>query len=241
MVSHRARSPCEFTGPQGPVFLSKIEVRMMMNEPQSTLHYVYDPLCGWCYGAAPLLQAAATIAGLRIELHAGGLWLGSRRQSMGEALRDYVRPHDLRIEALTGQHFGERYFNELLLREGGLLDSEPPIRAVLAVTALGGDGLAMLHRIQQSHYRDGIWIGDVASLAPLAAEQGVAGEPFQQAYLQAPLLQHLADSQGWMIRLGGQGYPTLGLQQGERLSPVRLADFLGDPAALRTHLLALMT
>ena len=22
------------------------------------LHYIYDPLCGWCYGAKPLVQAA---------------------------------------------------------------------------------------------------------------------------------------------------------------------------------------
>ncbi len=211
-----------------------------MSEQQTTLHYVYDPLCGWCYGAAPLLQAAATIAGLKIELHAGGLWMGSRRQPMGEALRDYVRPHDQRIEALTGQHFGERYFNELLLREGCLLDSEPPIRAVLAVTALGGDGLVMLRRIQQSHYRDGIWIGEPAFLATLAAEQGISAEEFQHAYLQAPLLQHLADSQGWMKRLGGQGYPTLGLMHNGKVSAVRVADFLGDPAGLRQHLLELM-
>ncbi|HHQ4626269.1 TPA: DsbA family protein [Aeromonas veronii] len=213
---------------------------MKMSEQQTTLYYVYDPLCGWCYGAAPLLQAAATIAGLKIELHAGGLWMGSRRQPIGEALRDYVRPHDQRIEALTGQHFGERYFNELLLREGCLLDSEPPIRAVLAVTALGGDGLVMLHRIQQSHYRDGIWIGEPAFLATLAAEQGIAAEAFQQSYLQAPLLQHLADSQGWMKRLGGQGYPTLGLMHNGKVSTVRVADFLGDPAGLRQHLLELM-
>ena len=211
-----------------------------MSEQQTTLHYLYDPLCGWCYGAAPLLQAAATLAGLKIELHAGGLWLGSRRQPMGVALRDYVRPHDQRIEALTGQHFGERYFNELLLREGCLLDSEPPIRAVLAVTALGGDGLAMLHRIQQSHYRDGSWMGEPAFFATLAAEQGIAAEAFQQAYLQAPLLQHLADSQGWMKKLGGQGYPTLGLMLNGKVSAVRVADFLGDPSGLRQYLLELM-
>ncbi|MGL5499152.1 MAG: DsbA family protein, partial [Aeromonas sobria] len=24
---------------------------MKMHEQQTTLHYVYDPLCGWCYGA----------------------------------------------------------------------------------------------------------------------------------------------------------------------------------------------
>ncbi len=208
-----------------------------MSEQQTTLHYVYDPLCGWCYGAAPLLQAAATIDGLKIELHAGGLWLGSRRQPMGEALRDYVRPHDQRIEALTGQHFGERYFNELLLREGCLLDSEPPIRAVLAVTALGGDGLVMLHRIQQSHYRDGIWIGEPAFLATLAAEQGIAAEEFQQAYLQAPLLQHLADSQGWMKRLGGQGYPTLGIERRGKLERIEVNQYLGEPELLIPRLL----
>ncbi|QSR46730.1 DsbA family protein [Aeromonas veronii] len=213
---------------------------MKMSEQQTTLHYVYDPLCGWCYGAAPLLQAAATIAGLKIELHAGGLWLGSRRQPMGEALRDYVRPHDQRIEALTGQHFGERYFNELLLREGCLLDSEPPIRAVLAVTALGGDGLAMLHRIQQSHYRDGIWIGEPAFLATLAAEQGIAAEVFQQVYLQAPLLQHLADSQGWMKRLGGQGYPTLGIERGGKLERIEVNQYLGEPESLIPRLLRAM-
>lgn len=208
-----------------------------MSEQQTTLHYVYDPLCGWCYGAAPLLQAAATIAGLKIELHAGGLWLGSRRQPMGEALRDYVRPHDQRIEALTGQHFGERYFNELLLREGCLLDSDPPIRAVLAVTALGGDGLVMLHRIQQSHYRDGIWIGEPAFLATLAAEQGISAEEFQQVYLQAPLLQHLADSQGWMKRLGGQGYPTLGIERGGKLERIEVNQYLGEPELLIPRLL----
>ncbi|WP_421322369.1 DsbA family protein [Aeromonas veronii] len=210
---------------------------MKMSEQQTTLHYVYDPLCGWCYGAAPLLQAAATIAGLKIELHAGGLWMGSRRQPMGEALRDYVRPHDQRIEALTGQHFGERYFNELLLREGSLLDSELPIRAVLAVTALGGDGLVMLHRIQQSHYRDGIWIGEPAFLATLAAEQGISAEAFQQAYLQAPLLQHLADSQGWMKRLGGQGYPTLGIERGGKLERIEVNQYLGEPELLIPRLL----
>ncbi|MGL4250574.1 MAG: DsbA family protein [Aeromonas sp.] len=211
-----------------------------MNEQQTTLHYVYDPLCGWCYGAAPLLQAAATIAGLNIELHAGGLWLGSRRQPMGEALRDYVRPHDQRIEALTGQPFGERYFNELLLREGSLLDSEPPIRAVLAVTALGGDGLAMLHRIQQSHYRDGIWLGDIDHLAKLAAEQGIASKPFVTAYHEANLANHLADSQVWLRRLGGQGYPTLGLSHNGKLNSLRAADFLGDPEGIRHHLQMLM-
>ncbi|MDF2415474.1 MAG: DsbA family protein [Aeromonas popoffii] len=209
-----------------------------MNE--TSLHYVYDPLCGWCYGAAPLLQAAAGISGLHIELHAGGLWLGERRQPMGQALRDYVRPHDERIQALTGQPFGEHYFNELLLRDGLLLDSEQPIRAILAMSALGGKGLTLLHRIQQSHYRDGIWIGSLEHLSSLAAEQGMDAAAFADAYQNVDLAGHLADSQRWMRRLGGQGYPTLGLVQGDKVTPLSASSFLGEPAAFTRQIQAVM-
>lgn len=205
-----------------------------------TLHYVYDPLCGWCYGAAPLLEAAAGLPTLQIALHAGGLWLGSRRQYMGQALRDHVRPHDERIQALTGQPFGERYFNELLLSDGLLLDSEPPIRAILAVTELGGDGFSLLHRIQQSHYLDGQWVGDQAHLARLAQEQGITPEAFALAFGQVDLAGHLAQSQGWLRRLGGQGFPTLGLMQEGSLIPLPASSFLGEPQAFVSHLAALM-
>ena len=206
----------------------------------TTLHYVYDPLCGWCYGAAPLLEAAAGIPGLQVALHAGGLWLGPRRQQMGQALRDHVRPHDERIQALTGQPFGERYFNELLLCDGLFLDSEPPIRAILAVTELGGDGLSLLHRIQQSHYLDGQWVGDQAHLVRLAQEQGITPEAFALAFGQVDLAGHLAQSQGWLRRLGGQGFPTLGLMQGGSLIPLPASSFLGEPQAFVSHLAALM-
>ena len=40
----------------------------------ATLHYLYDPLCGWCYGAEPLAAAAENVVGLNLKLHAGALW-----------------------------------------------------------------------------------------------------------------------------------------------------------------------
>jgi len=159
---------------------------------------------------------------------------------MGQALRDYVRPHDERIQALTGQPFGERYFNELLLRDGLLLDSEQPIRAILAVTALGGNGLSLLHRIQQSHYCDGIWIGSLDHLTSLAAEQNIGADDFVKAYQQADLASHLADSQRWMRLLGGQGYPTLGLVQGDKVTPLSASSFLGEPEAFARQIQLMM-
>lgn len=208
---------------------------------QTVLHYVYDPLCGWCYGAAPLLQAAAQVAGLDIALHAGGLWIGERRQPMGVALRDYVRPHDERIAALTGQPFGERYFGELLLDTRRKLDSEPPIRAILAVSTCGGPALEMLHRLQHAHYQDGLWIGDIDRLSALAQVCGVDDAAFRAAYAAAPLAAHLRDSQQWLHRMGGHGYPTLALEQDGRLIPLAAADYLDKPAEFARHLAQYIT
>ena len=204
---------------------------------QAILHYIYDPLCGWCYGAAPLLAAARQLPGIAIELHAGGLWMGTNRPAMGKALRDYVRPHDQRIQALTAQPFGDRYFHELLLTPDRQLDSEPPIRAILAVVASGGDGLQMLTRIQQSHYRDGNWIGDLHPLGLLAAEQGIERQNFEQGYRAVALANHLATSQQWLQRLGARGYPTLGLELSGRLIPLAISDFFGDPDGFCQYLL----
>ena len=69
---------------------------------QATLHYIYDPFCGWCYGLAPLVSAADE-AGLRVVPHSGGMLAGERAQNMSAEWRDFVRPHEERITALSGQ------------------------------------------------------------------------------------------------------------------------------------------
>ncbi len=42
------------------------------------LHYIHDPLCGWCYAAAPLAEAAAAVPGVEIVLHGGRAISGAR-------------------------------------------------------------------------------------------------------------------------------------------------------------------
>lgn len=91
------------------------------------LHAIIDPLCGWCYAAAPLLVAAAK-AGFTIKLHGGGMLTGPRRKQIDANWRDYVMPHDLRIAELTGQPIGENYFDGLLRDTTVVLDSAPPLK-----------------------------------------------------------------------------------------------------------------
>ncbi len=139
----------------------------------TTLHYIFDPLCGWCYGAAPLAKAAQAIPSLTVALHAGGMMTGNARRTINEEWRNYVMPHDKRIAGLTGQPFGDGYFNGLLRDTTAVMDSEPPIVAILAAEQLAGRGLDMLHRIQEAHYREGRRIADAPVLEALAKELGL--------------------------------------------------------------------
>ncbi|WP_348995776.1 DsbA family protein [Achromobacter sp. HNDS-1] len=203
-----------------------------MATPSPILHYIYDPLCGWCYGAAPLVQAARGISGLTIEAHGGGMMTGGNRQPVTEALRRYVMPHDERIASLTGQVFGPDYFDGLLRDSGAVFDSAPPTTAILAAQALAGRGLDLLHRLQQAHYIEGRRIADPAELRRLAVEIGLDEAAFQAAYAAtegAATERHIAQSREWLARVRGSGFPTLALERNGVFELLEPARFLGRP------------
>ena len=75
----------------------------------AVLHYIYDPLCGWCYGAEPLVWAAAKVDGLALRMHAGGLWPQPTR--LPNQTRRYIAQADARVGQMSGQPYGEPYLN----------------------------------------------------------------------------------------------------------------------------------
>jgi len=204
------------------------EVVNAMHEP--VLHYLYDPLCGWCYGAAPLVQAARAV--LPVQAHAGGMMTGSRRQRVSEQLRQYVMPHDRRIGELTGQPFGTGYTEGLLRDTSAIFDSEPPIAAVLAAERLAGRGLDMLSRLQKAHYVEGRRIADTAVLVEEAAAMGLDPEAFLAILAETEgkeVQAHIAQSRSLMQRVGASGFPSFVIEQGGRFTPVDAGMFLGRP------------
>jgi putative protein-disulfide isomerase len=193
------------------------------------LHYIYDPICGWCYGAAPLLKAAAEHEDLHIELHAGGMMMGPRRQPVTPALRQFVLPHDQRIAELSGQPFSDAYTNGLLNDEGAVFDSEPPIAAILAATSLTGEGLKMLDRIQRAHFIEGRRISERIVLESLAADTGLNQEQFTLAMEKCSLFvqQHVEQSRALLHKVGGGGFPTYAYESGGVWTLLDSSRFLG--------------
>lgn len=209
------------------------------------LHYIFDPLCGWCYAAAPLLAAARELPGLELQWHAGGMLSGAARRTITPEWRGHVMPHDERIAALTGQPFGDAYYNGLLNQVGATLDSTPPIAAMLAAEAIDGRGLDLLARAQTAHYVEGRQISTLAVLQSLASELGLDGAAFATHYESAltdGAAEHIKESREWLQASGGQGFPTFVFEFSDRASGKRVAQrvdmgpWLGNAAGWQDHL-----
>lgn len=208
----------------------------------TTLHYIHDPLCGWCYGAAPLVKAAREIVAVRA--HAGGMMTGSRRQVVTPQLRDFVMPHDQRIAQLTGQRFGEAYINGLLRDASAVFDSEPPIAAMLAAEELGGRGLDLLAQLQIAHFVEGRRIADRAVLIEVAAALGLGRDAFALALERQTgqgVRAHISETRRLMEQVGAQGFPTFALETKGTFRIVDIASHLGHPQKLQTWLRANVT
>lgn len=212
------------------------------------LHYIFDPLCGWCYAAAPLL-AASRLPGLQLQWHAGGMLSGAARRTITPDWRAHVMPHDERIAALTGQPFGDAYYNGLLNQIGATLDSTPPIAAMLAAETMAGLGLAMLARAQTAHYVEGQQISTLGVLQSLAQELGLDGQTFvthHQDALANAVAGHIQQSREWLQASGGQGFPTFLLEYTEAASGRRvgqrldISPWLGHAAGWQAHLQQLL-
>lgn len=206
-----------------------------------TLHYLFDPLCGWCYGAMPALSALAETPAVHIELLPTGLFAGEGARPMNSDFAAYAWSNDQRIERLTGQRFTELYRERVLGDRQRLFDSAPATVALTAVSLTAPDReLEALKAIQNARYVDG---KDTTSLETLAGvlrglglEQAAAMVTQPDEDIVAANRARMDRAQGLMREFGAQGVPTLIAESGAKRWIVNHAAFYSNPRALISEL-----
>lgn len=112
-----------------------------MNERK--LWYVADPMCSWCWGFSPVIEAIRREYGSRfeVELLLGGLRPGTQHP-MPSAQREQILHHWRAVQQQTAQPF--RF--EGAMPEGFVYDTEPASRAVIAVSLINREAIFSFSR-----------------------------------------------------------------------------------------------
>jgi putative protein-disulfide isomerase len=202
---------------------------------RATLHYLYDPLCGWCYGAEPLAAAARQVERLTLKLHGGGLWPEPTR--LPEETRRYIKEADARVGAMSGQPYGEAYLAGLLFDPDLVLESRPTTAAVLAAESIdAAHGWQMLREIQHAHYERGWHVVRDDVLMRIAAEIGLDQHAFKAALTRVDAAAHITNTRRFMAQIGAGGFPAFVLQIGDQWFAVPNRQFASDPAGFKDWL-----
>ncbi|SFW20999.1 DsbA family protein [Nitrosovibrio sp. Nv17] len=179
---------------------------------RKTLWYVADPMCSWCWGFSPVVEAIRREYRDRLgmELLLGGLRPGTRH-ALPAAQREEILHHWHAVRQATGQPFQF----EGALPPGFIYDTEPASRAVVAASLLHpGEVFAFFRSVQSAFYAAQRNVTDPAVLMQLAEEVGLDAQHFSRL-LDSDTARDLTQDHFQRARQWGiQSFPTLVAQDG---------------------------
>jgi putative protein-disulfide isomerase len=187
-------------------------------QPKDTVIYVFDPMCGWCYGFDPVMEdvAAQYADRFHFQVISGGMITGSRQGIISTDFSQYILNTVPRLEQMTGVKFGEVYLGRL--RNGTCYaSSERPSRALAIFREKQPDkAIGFAHAMQRALFLDGMSLEEDATYRILAVQFGLDGDVFL-GKLDGPSAAMAAEKDfAWAQSLGVSGYPAVvGLKDGK--------------------------
>lgn len=190
----------------------------MTTSQQKTLLYIADPMCSWCWGFSPVMEAIQEQYGDRInlELLVGGLRPGNTER-FDTHRRETILGHWRAVSQRTAQPFNF----EFQMGEDFSYNTEPASRALVAVRTMNPSlAFTYMKEIQRAFYVENLDVTKEAVLTKLALAQGIDQNTFQQSFNTSELKQKVWDEFGRCRQLGVSGFPSLLAMDGETPTPL---------------------
>lgn len=176
-----------------------------MADQVSSLIYVGDPMCSWCWGFAPEIESLA--GELPTEVVVGGLRPGPMAQPLDDRMASTLEHHWEEIAERTGQPFDTTFLDR---RDGWVYDTEPAAIAVTQVREMKEQHtLDYFTDVQMAFYGRGEDITEFDVLAGLAERYDIDREAFASALAtdgaKKRAWKDFSRTRNWGI----SGFPTL--------------------------------
>ena len=177
----------------------------------STLYYVHDPMCSWCWGFTQTWQQLQTAlpATIKVTRLLGGL-APDTDAPMPEAMQQQIADTWRRIsQHIPGVEFNFDFWERTQPRRA----TYPACRAVIAARQQGAQyDIAMTQAIQQAYYQQARNPSDETTLIELAKELGLDSHAFTDAlhdpHTQTQLLEEISQARA----MNTDSFPDLVLE-----------------------------
>ncbi|MGJ4951265.1 DsbA family protein [Bradyrhizobium sp. HKCCYLS20291] len=189
------------------------------------LTYLFDPLCGWCYGARPALDKLAELDDVALELLPTGLFADKGARMMDAQFASFAWRNDQRIAELTGQPFSEDY-RKRVLGAVGPFDSAAASLGLTAVHVTDpAREMAALKELQLARYVLGQDIVSLTAVSELLRSIGLDDAAARLLSRNPEIVEihsrRVQTAQTLMRRHGLTGVPALLVGDGPAQKPLR--------------------
>lgn len=172
-----------------------------------TLVYVTDPMCSWCWGFSPVIEAVRERYQERchIQLLLGGLRPGNKER-FDEQRRKTILEHWHAVHLRTGQLFDFTFH----MGPDFTYDTEPAARGVVVMRTLHPSlAFQYLKMVHYAFYRENQDVTKESVLADLAQSLGADRAKFEGLFRSTQVKQEVWDEFDRSRELGVSGFPTL--------------------------------
>lgn len=177
---------------------------------------VVDPMCSWCWGFSPALEAIERDfgAGAPLTVVAGGLRPLTKKKMDGDA-KARTREHWQHVNEASGQPFDYKFFE----RDDFVYDTEPACRALVTVrTIRKAAARPFLDAVHRAFYAENRDVTDPAVLAEIAQGAGIDRQTFESLFHTIDIVYETAGDFHAARRLGVNGFPTVLLRADGQLA-----------------------
>jgi len=172
------------------------------------LLYIHDPMCSWCYGFNPTLNALTKRLKDKIDIKylLGGLATDTN-ETMPDSMQEQIKLNWNRIEqTIPGTNFNYNFWNHCTPKRS----TYPACRAVIAAKKQHTNTEAkMINAIQQAYYTHARNPSDYSVLYELAEETGLNKQQFKLDIHSAEVNNELLLQISHCREIGADSLPSL--------------------------------
>ncbi|MFC5284965.1 DsbA family protein [Pedobacter alpinus] len=188
---------------------------MMQEKPK--LIYVYDALCGWCYGFSAVMHSLFEKYHHQFdfEVISGGMVLGDRQGPISESA-ELIKSHYPKVQETSGAIFGDAFL--AVLNEGSQFQSsEKPAIALCVFKSFEPHKVVLFaHDIQIAKFIDGIDLNIDDNYLPLISNYNISEKEFLEKLKSEEYKQNAYYDFALARQLQVSGYPAAFIQTSER-------------------------